>query len=277
MSTQNNPVALLKQETPQLQAIMAIYKKGQDIAVLATQEISYLETIALTKPEINQCEAISVLLAVKSVLKQNLSLDPYAGLVYVKTRNINSGTRDKPEWKKALEIQPTANGLISIARQCGRILDIKRPQVTKSAETGKITGVSVEILLPSVPQPRWETFTFDEDDFYRWQRASHNENGRNKQDANPNTFNYANPNYTNFKSGIDPEFARAKAIRHSLKKLGTNPHEVKPGQIVIDTTKTPLVDIAKDADASGDDNIHNAEIISSTINIEPSLPKTNDL
>lgn len=243
METKQNPLALLKQETPQLQSIMSIYKKGQDIAVLATQEIAYLEAISQTKKELLDCEPISVLLAVKSVLKQNLSLDPYAGLVYVKTRSVNVGTKEQPNWKKVLELQPTANGLISIARQCGRILDIKRPQVKKHETTGMVIGVSVDILLPSTPQPRWETFEFDEDDIYRWKRASHNENSRNKNDANAQTLNYANPNYSNFKGGIDPEFARAKAIRHSLKKLGTNPHEVKPGTLVIEQLKQPIIPI----------------------------------
>ena len=76
-----------------------------------------------------------------------------------------------------------------------------------------------------MPTGRWEVRTFDESDFIRWQIASHKENGRNKEDASLEKLNYANPNYTSWKGGIDPEFARAKAIRHGLKKLGTNANE----------------------------------------------------
>lgn len=251
----NNALILLKENTAAIQGIIALTNKGTDTAVLAQQEIAYLEAISLTKPAIKDCVPISVLLAVKNVLKQNLTLDPYAGLVYIKTRNINTGTQGAPKWEKVLEIQPSANGLISIARQCGRILDIKRPQITKDEKTGKVTGCSVEILLPSTPEPRWEKFEFDEDDIYRWQRASHTENSRGKQDADVNTFNYANPNYTNFKGGVDPEFARAKAIRHSLKKLGTNQNEVKAGTLIIEPKKEHynIIDKEKDIAASEDD------------------------
>lgn len=239
MENQTNPVLKLREDLPTLQAIMGLNRKG-DMSVLASQEIAYLEAQAMRMPVIMQCEPISVVLAVKAVLKQNLSLDPYAGLVYIKSRSVNIGTMQAQNWKKVLEIEPTANGKISIARQCGRILDIKRPQVTKNAATGQINGVSVDILLPSYKEPRWETFTFDEDDFYRWCRASHKENARSwkkdsgKAEPDNNTFNYANENYTNFKGGIDPEFARAKAIKHALKKLGTNQSELKPGTLIIE-------------------------------------------
>ena len=142
--------------------------------------------------------------------------------MYVKTRNVKvKAANGAEEWKKVLEITPTCNGLPSIAYQCGKIIDHKNPDVKKD-ESGKVVSVCFEFQLSN---GRWEAREFDESDFYRWQRASHNENGRNKQDASAEKLNYANPNYTNWKGGIDPEFARAKAIRHALKKLGTNPNE----------------------------------------------------
>jgi hypothetical protein len=196
-------------------------------------------------------------MAVKAVMKQNLSLDPAAGLVYIKTRNVKVGDK----WAKALEIMPSANGLISIARQCGRILDIKRPQVEKDTN-GKVTGVSVEVLLPSYGEPRWEKFEFDESDIFRWRRASHKEMSRNKPDANNESLNYANDNYTNWNGGIDPEFARAKAIRHALKKLGTNANEYKA--IKIAQPKEVYVDVTADEAAYNDENGYtNVEIIDS--------------
>lgn len=283
MENKQNAVLALKAEIPQLRAILALNARpGQDLATMAEAEIGYLEAAAITKPIIYECEPITVLLAVKTVLKQNLTLDPYAGLVYIKTRSINVGTRATPVYKTALEIQPSCNGLISIARQCGRILDIKRPEVTKDA-TGKVNAVQVDLLLPSIPAPRWETFKFDEDDIYRWQRASHNENGRNKQDANANTFNYANPNYTNFKGGIDPEFARAKAIRHALKKLGTNQSEQRANKIVIDPGKSKEIIVDKNADMQASEDEGNktpyAEVVSEQLNLNSNndMPKAEEL
>lgn len=255
---EQKPMELLKESVPEIKAILALNARpGVDVDTMALQELENLRLLAITKPEIMQCMPQSVLLALKMVLKQNLTLDPYAGLIYIKTRNVKVGTDDKGQdvWKKALEIQPSANGLISIARQCGRILDIKRPEVQKDPQSGKVTSASVEILLPSTPSPRWETFKFDTDDFYRWQRASHKENARNKKDADANTLNYSNDNYTNWKGGIDPEFARAKAIRHALKKLGTNQNEIRMDKIAFEPLKTIIID------AKADEAAHNDEAV----------------
>lgn len=283
MENQVNPVTKLREDLPTLQAIMGLNRKG-DMSILASQEIAYLEAQAMKMPVIMQCEPISVILAVKAVLKQNLSLDPSAGLVYIKTRNVNVAPQGQPQqWKKVLEIDPTANGKISIARQCGRILDIKRPQVTKN-EKGQINSVSVEILLPSYKEPRWETFTFDEDDFYRWCRASHTENARSwkqesgKPQPDANTFNYANPNYTNFKGGIDPEFARAKAIRHALKKLGTNQSELKPGTLIIENiNKESQIIEHKMAVSETKDEVSNITEAEEVNDQNKDLPNANDL
>lgn len=226
MNKQSEIIQLAKKELPQLKAIIGLNaSKGSDIETLALQELEYLQMLGTTKPEIYECNPQSIIAAVKTVLKQNLTLDPYAGLVYVKTRSVQVNN----VWTKTLEIQPSANGIISINRQCGRILDIERPEVMKD-DKGKVVGVKVRYLVPSYSEEgkrcyKWRQIEFDESDFFRWRRASHKENGRNKTDANPETMNYANPNYTSWKGGIDPEFARAKAIRHGLKKLGTNQNE----------------------------------------------------
>lgn len=240
-------IALLQKELPQLKAIMGLSRKG-DTATMALQELDYLNTMMLTKPEIGNCLPISIVSAVKSVLKQNLSLDPAMGLVYVTTRKIKQGE----VWKDILEIKPSANGLLSIARQAGRVLDMDRPKITRNAE-GKVIGVSFRYLVPTITTEgkkgaRWKEDEFDEYDFQRWRMASHKEKSRSykvvpilteeqlskgwKQQPpmlvpDETTMNYANKLYTSWMGGIDPEFARAKAIRHSgLKKSGTNQNEV---------------------------------------------------
>lgn len=281
---QTKPLELVKKELPTIEKIISLSARpGTDVATIAAQEFMYLEAIAQSKPEVFNCTAQSILLAVKGVMKQNLTLDPYAGLVYTKTRSVNTGTSQSPVWVKVLEMMPTANGLISINRQLGRILDYTNPEVKKDAN-GKVIEVSMKILKPSYGAPRWETYTFDASDFTRWQRASHKENARNKQDADANRLNYANPNYTNWQGGIDPEFARAKCIRHSLKKLGTNPQEVPAQARVYDSPKTPIVDPEKDEYVDADTGEVYTDIsheeLDSTIgdagNFEP-LPNTNDL
>ncbi len=227
---ENKTMALLKQELPQLKAVLALNAlPGTDVETLALEELKHLELAALSKPDIFKCEPITVALAVRACLKQNLSLDPYQGLVYIKTRNVNTGTQSSPVWKKALEIMPSANGLISIARQCGRILDVDRPEVEYN-DKGVVISVTARFMIPTFdakaqPSVRWVEHNFTESDFRRWALASHKESARGKQDADPVKMNYANPNYKIHNGGIDPEFARAKAIRHGLKKLGTNMNE----------------------------------------------------
>jgi hypothetical protein len=284
MSTELKPIELLKAELPQLEAVLRLNAAdGVDVKTLALQELEHIRMHCISKPEILDCLPATIVMAVKTVLKQNLSLDPNAGLVYVKTRNVKvKDNNGQMVTKKALEIMPSANGIISINRQCGRILDMKNPVVTKDA-TGKVIAVSVEILLPSTPEPRWEKREFDESDFYRWRRASHKENGRYKDDfgtaAATESLKYANENYTNWKGGIDPEFARAKAVRHGLKKLGTNPNEGKFKSIIAHPIEV-IVDAEKD-NAAGSEEANYAEVVESTTNeaIKPNteFATTNDL
>lgn len=70
---------------------------------------------------------------------------------------------------------------------------------------------------------------YDESDMKRSMLASHKERSRGKQDADINKMNYANALYRSHNGGLDPEFARAKAINFGLKKLGTNIKEQKAG------------------------------------------------
>jgi hypothetical protein len=250
MTTPNkNGLQLLEQQTDTLQALLAInLPAGVDPRALVFQELDFLKQVSITKPEILNCIPETIEYGVKFALKNNLTLDPNAGLVYIKTRNINRGTQQAANWQKALEVQPTCNGLLSINYQCGKIIDHKNPVVKKDAN-GKVIEVEFEFLLST---GRWEKRTFDESDFHRWAIASHKENGRSKSDANIDKLNYANPNYTSWKGGVDPEFARAKAIRHSLKKLGTNANEKYATKIQLSPIKLIEVDPVKDAEAVGD-------------------------
>jgi hypothetical protein len=222
MSTQTTALQVLRDEMPTLKAITLFnYGPDKDVSSIIMNEISFLESIALSKPDIAVCERISIEQSMKFVLKNNLSFDTNAGLVYVKTRNIKNAKTGAYDMK-IMEVQPTCEGLISIAYQCGKIIDHERPTVKKN-DAGKVIEVTFRYMRPSPTGPRWVDISFDESDFKRWMTKSHQENSRGKADAS--TKNYANPNYLSFNGGIDPEFARAKSIRHALKKLGTNANE----------------------------------------------------
>lgn len=251
MSNQNS-LSILKENQPTLQAITLFnYGADKDVSSIVLNEISFLEGMGITKPEILLCEPTSIVMATKYVLKNNLSFDPNAGLVYVKTRAVALAKDQQgnvSKWGKVLEVQATCEGLLSIAYQCGKIIDHERPSVKKN-DAGKVIEVTFKYMKPSPIGPRWVEVTFDESDFKRWQIKSHQENGRNKNDAS--TKDYSNPNYRSFNGGIDPEFARAKAIRHAMKKMGTNPNERL--SVFIKPTIQNTIDKAVDMSATNED------------------------
>lgn len=192
----------------------------EDAQRVVLKEISNFEMLTQTKPDLLACKPISILLAIKQTISDNLTLAPSAALVYLVPSRVKTGVAngaDVYEW--VLNYDPTANGRLSIARQSGRILDNKRPVVKYDGED-KVASVTVEFLVPSFPQPRWEVITFDKSHFTKWKNASA---AKNKGTANAN--------YTSFNGSIDPEFAGTKAIRHGLGKLGTNMNEVRRGPI----------------------------------------------
>lgn len=261
---------ILNEERPTLEALLKLNcSPGTDVATIVLQELEYLQMAAINNPAILECDPNTIVYAVKSVLKKNLSLDPGQGLVYIKTRSVEI----KGKWVKVLEVSDSANGKISVARQCGRLLDCKNPVVEKDAR-GKVIGVSVELLVPSIPSPRWDVRSFDESDFERWRRASHRERARSykegvgKKAPDEKTYNYANALYTSWLGGMDPEFARAKAISHGIKKLGTNQNESRATGIVIQNPTQIIIDPEMDRQANGDEteNFTPAEVISTTTN-----------
>lgn len=261
---------IVKPELPSLMAIVSLTNTNENdqIQTLVLQELNYLEQHALAKPEIVSCHPASIVLAVKSTMRKNLTLDPSAGLTYVKTRNMQV----EGKWVQVLEVQDTANGKLSYNRQLGRILDFTRPKVTKN-EKGRVIGVSMRLLLPSYGAPRWEDYEYDESDFKRWAKYSHKERARGykqgsgKPEPNIDTLNYANELYRSHEGGIDPEFARAKCINHSVKKLGANPNEAFK-LIPVNNSDVAVIDpqtaVAEAQDENGDFAWH--EEVNSQVN-----------
>lgn len=193
----------------------------QEAQRMALKEIANFEMLAQTNPSLLSCTPRSALLAVKQCICDNLTLAPSAGLVYLVPGQVKvgqNGNQDIYEW--VINYSPTANGLLSIARQSGRILDHKRPDVVFDAK-GAVAAVTVAFLVPSHGSPRWETITFTAVHFEKWRNASQRKN---------KTTNKPNENYLSWRGGIDPEFAGTKAIKHGLGKLGTNMNEVNRPQ-----------------------------------------------
>jgi hypothetical protein len=285
---------LLNSEIPQLEAIIGLNAlPGTNLKAMVMQELEYLSNLSLTQHAISDCIPASVVAAVKSVLKKNLTLDPDAGLVYVKTRSVYvKDDKGKNVKAKVLEIQETAGGKISVARQSGRILDIKQP-IIKYTSSNKVESVTIELLIPSAPEPRWESFVFNEIHFTRWKAASHKENSRGyeyltqeekvkKEKPDAAKCNYANALYTSFNTGIDPEFAATKAIRHSLKgnRLGTNPNERYARAIKTIDIPHIEIDINKDIVAAQEETGNVENIPFEEVDNTPSdinIPPASDL
>lgn len=179
------------------------------------KELTNFEMICNLKPELANLDKGSIVMAVKQCICDNLTLSPAAGLVYLYPGKVCIGTNGSQKiYKDILCYEPSSEGHLSISRQTGALLDHKRPEVSFDSE-GRVSSVKFEFLVPAYPKPRWECAVFDTNDFERWRLKS-----AAKYNGN------ANASYTNYKGGIDPEFARAKAIKHGLKKRGRNANEI---------------------------------------------------
>ena len=214
---QKHPLQVLRDSAPTLMKIAGIVtnKPSEELEGLIAGELGFLQQRFELSSALRECTPESLLNCVRQSVKDNLTLNPTAGLVYIYPQNINAGTREKPSWVKVAAYEPSPDGRISTARQTGRILDLTRPKVEKDA-AGKVIGGSVSLLKDSYPEPRWELYEFDQSDITRWAKFSAKKNRGT-----------ANALYTSELGGPDPEFMRAKIVKHSLKKLGTNANEVK--------------------------------------------------
>lgn len=211
-----------------IQMALAFMPKGstQDDAMRrVAREVAAVEQLWRMKPELAGCKKDSFVYAVKQCIQDGLTLAPSAGLAYIIPSKIKTGTAgssDVYEWVAVYE--PTGEGMLSMARQAGRIFDNTRPECIYD-ESGRVMSVTVSFLIPSHNSTRWDTVTFGPGHFNKWQKASHKKNCYGKPDADHVTLNYANANYTSFNGGIDPEFAGTKAIVHGLAKRGINMDE----------------------------------------------------
>lgn len=271
---ENNQLSILTENKPTLtQLILINMPKGstlQDAERVAIREITNFEMVMSLKPELAKCDPQSILLAVKQCITDNLTLAPHAGLVYLYPGKIRVGTdgANAPIYKEVLMYDPTAEGRLSIARQAGTILDHKRPICTYDHE-GQVETVTVEFLVPSYQRPRWESITFNKSHFEKWRQKSAAKFGGN-----------ANPNYTSWKKGIDPEFAGSKAIKHALKKRGTNanePHKVMTGDIQ-ENDKNPnliKVDLNSNSTVKLEPEFTDHEVVDSKTNVTEEKKSSN--
>lgn len=186
---------------------------------IVNSELGFLEQRLQLQAGLSECTNESLIHCVKQAIRDNLTLNRSAGLVYLIPQPINVGSKEVPEWVKVATYLLAPDGYISLARQTGGILDIERAKLILNGE-GRVVGGSVNLLKPSYPTPRWELYEFEEWEIERWKAASTKKNR-----------GVANPLYTSWKGGIDPEFMRAKIIKHSLSKLGTNINEIKNNEI----------------------------------------------
>jgi hypothetical protein len=225
--------------------VKAIQKVDDDSAFARVEsEITYLEKIIQRNSLLEKATDDSLMLCVRSAILDNLSLDPNLGLCYVQPQPMNIGDKNNPKWVIVAEYSRSARGEISYNKQAGAILDITRPKLFKNEE-GRVIGGEVDILRPSYPEPRWECFDFDESDIERWGKASEKKNKGKR-----------NILYVNWKGGIDPEFMRAKIVKHSLKKLGANMNEgVNIEKPTPETTYTPPVEAKEEIDEPKNDEV----------------------
>jgi len=234
----SNQLQILTTNLPTLKALMGLNARpGTDVETMVLQEIQHVQEHAMRNPSILECTPDSIIIAVRKAIKNNLTLDPDAKLMYMIPGSVKQGNG----YVKVLDAPLTTNGALSVAYQCGTILDHERP-IPEYNENGQCVKVTVKLLRPSYPSPRWEVIVYDTVYFKKWMAASHKKNARGKQDADATKLNYANALYRSHAGWIDPEFAIAKSLRHALEKLGTNPNAKVMQSITIEPTKTVIAE-----------------------------------
>lgn len=200
----------------------------EEVEAFVMNEIQYLQERVQMAPALEECSTESMLMCIRHALRDNVSLDGNAGLVYIYPQKIKVA---KNEYKTVAHYELSPNGRISLARQTGNILDFERPQLIKEGE--KVVGGFMKILKPSYPEPRWETYDYNQSDIDRWAKFSSKKNKKwdNAQrkfvEGSPNALYSSGPG-----GGIDEGFMKAKIVKHTLKQLGINASE-KVGQKIV--------------------------------------------
>lgn len=198
-----------KPQLPTLGRIISLTLPGVPIDVcqdLAEAELMNYFEIAQLNPALQKCSKESVIAAIKSTLIKGLSLDPNLKLVYVNTRNVNVGTKEKPNWIVRLEVTDSVNALLWMAQKQGKLISWSQPEVEYT--NNKVSRVSWFYRTPQGEESNELTTV----DFERLATYSARQNRGN-----------ANALYTSYNGGIDPGFASTKCIRHATVFKGLNP------------------------------------------------------
>ena len=226
MSEQTTAIGLLERPEVQNTFIKVIQSANrgmseQEAQLRVQQEVINFQEHCIYNNELANCDPQSVLFGIRKVIGANLSLDRAKGHTYLTPEGIKQADGS---YKKVLKVEYQAEGMLVLHYNAGTIIDHKRPQIEYN-EKGKVVSVKWEYKLSN---GRWESAQLLEMHFEKLRKASHVKNGRNKNDADLNKMNYANPNYTSFSGGIDPEFASAKCIKHALKKMALDRNKFQP-------------------------------------------------
>ena len=219
---------LIKSQKNELVGLMRLAIPNMSVeqaTIAAMQELSHLDYISIFKPEILECHPQTIAHAVRNSVKNGLSLDPDAGMVYITTRNNKVGGGVI----KSLEVQPSVNGMIYQQKLAGNIADIESS--VEYDDVGYVVSVTITLIKIVGSDRKRETFKFTNNDFKQWEFYSHRQNAYGKSTANQNTLDCANANYSNYypdkpnkphnyldKGGINPGFAITKCIRHAIRR-----------------------------------------------------------
>ena len=170
----------------------------EDAEILALTEIDELQSIISSSEYLLKCTEDSAIRVLRSVIKKGLTVDQSVKLVYI-LPNYNS-------YLKCYEVTApeTVDGKLYLAYRSGRIVDHRACEFKDGIFT-----FSYKLI-----DGRWQEFEYDWSFFKRLMGFSEKKN-KGK----------INQLYGSDISTIDPSFAKAKVIKHSLSKLGINPFQ----------------------------------------------------
>jgi hypothetical protein len=219
-----------------LELIASLIFKDNAKAVVET-EIAMLEIAMLENEKIAACTDLSKVMALNFALKNGLSLDPTAGLIYlIPRKKLVKDSHNRDVWIDHLHAEPSVKALVSQAYRCGKLVDIISQEV-KYDDKGRVASVHTSIQTPYGRKD----YIHNGIQFRRWAAFSHKNNSRNPRSDKPvddSKLNYANPLYFSQNGSIDESFAKTKALKNIILGMRINIYD-----LILNSPKDKIIEV----------------------------------
>lgn len=201
---------------------------------LAEKEAWHLSQLMTDSQDLAQANPSSLLMELRKIPLQGVSLDPALKLAYLIVQDKSKGVVRLEITGRGKAVQAIAQNIIKNL-DCAIIYEGDTTQMGSDnllrvipafKDKAKVTGGILTITWPdgSKTQEIYRQSHIDS-----WQSRSAKRNGSRG----------ANMNYTSFNGGMEPGFLASKMLKHKLDRIGINPIPVRTARIAEIANKVP--------------------------------------